>query len=691
MGAAAAAAAAEPPLPPEEEGKSAPPPPQPPPPPTPKPPSSRDSSRPSSRSGSEPATPLLRSRASSATSQLSELEAAAGGGVPTEAEEDAAFVATSHASLRTLQRTLAATIVELYEVRARLTQWAAATEEQAAALDELAGLLAAEEARAVEESGVRAAWRRCETERAALADALRAIMEAWMQTAEAEVEALATPLSRGSASVQLPLPLPPPWVESGLEEAAEALEASRQRLYAREAQLERLLASLPASPADADDEAPPFADAPAAPPFAALEGHRGYGHGSRSGSPPPGRATSPHLGRRSRSHTPNLSPAPSPPRGASSPSLFGGDASSCASDPTAESLEQALLSSSTPAALRLSRGRLGSRGSSALELPMSLAHDASHLLTAGAAGAGAAGAGAGAAAAGAGAGAGAAAAAPPPHGGGLPPPPPPPTQQRQRRPSIMPEEIWEARKLEDVRETAVAQEKLHPLSLAAEAAVGTFRGQAAELRGLREALDEAKAQLTRRVELWDADEVAPKWAASASWLHQKDELTAHLLERRRATYKRAEQLLRQAPAVAAALPERVAALNELRFRCETVRAALVAPTILMAEEVAVADAIAEEGVAASARRRARLLSEAERERGALLSHLTHQYNMKVPGSSGYGPVDGAEDVLLLAASEQPTPPTTPLAHYNLSSAAPSPSAVPPPTRRRESDVPGSAR
>ena len=55
---------------------------------------------------------------------------------------------------------------------------------------------------------------------------------------------------------------------------------------------------------------------------------------------------------------------------------------------------------------------------------------------------------------------------------------------------------------------------------------------------------------------------------------------------------RAEQLLRGAPAVAAALPQRIDALGALQARCANVQAALLPPTILMAEEVAVADAIA---------------------------------------------------------------------------------------------------
>ena len=82
-----------------------------------------------------------------------------------------------------------------------------------------------------------------------------------------------------------------------------------------------------------------------------------------------------------------------------------------------------------------------------------------------------------------------------------------------------------------------------------------------------------------------------RWAATASWLHPKDHTTAQLLERRRATYKRADALLRQVRPVASALPERLSVLNGLRARCEGVQAALLPPTILMGEEIEVSDSV----------------------------------------------------------------------------------------------------
>ena len=115
-----------------------------------------------------------------------------------------------------------------------------------------------------------------------------------------------------------------------------------------------------------------------------------------------------------------------------------------------------------------------------------------------------------------------------------------------------------------------------------------------ELRELQARLESARKTLARRVELWDADELAPKWAATASWLHPKDKSTAQLLERRRAAYKRAEQLLKQATGLVLtnALPYRAKMVSELQARCADVQAALLPPTILMAEEVAVADQLA---------------------------------------------------------------------------------------------------
>ena len=146
--------------------------------------------------------------------------------------------------------------------------------------------------------------------------------------------------------------------------------------------------------------------------------------------------------------------------------------------------------------------------------------------------------------------------------------------------------------MDEVKETAAAQAALRPLAEASASGAVTLASQVHEMRELRDQLDAARVLLARRVELWDADALAPKWAATASWLHPKDKSTAQLLERRRITYKRAEQLLRATPSSLRALPDRATKLEVLQARCAAVQAATIAPTILMAEEIAVADDLA---------------------------------------------------------------------------------------------------
>ena len=75
---------------------------------------------------------------------------------------------------------------------------------------------------------MRARWQKAERERTALAEALSAMMAAWLQTAESEAEALATPLFTAQTKLLEPIAPPPAWLETGLVTAADALEASRE-------------------------------------------------------------------------------------------------------------------------------------------------------------------------------------------------------------------------------------------------------------------------------------------------------------------------------------------------------------------------------------------------------------------------------------------------------------------------------
>lgn len=161
------------------------------------------------------------------------------------------------------------------------------------------------------------------------------------------------------------------------------------------------------------------------------------------------------------------------------------------------------------------------------------------------------------------------------------------------------DEFWQAKKLAELHETAAAQAALRPLAAAAEVAVGKFSSQAAELAAELAKLEAARLALARRVERWDADELAPKWAATASWLHPKDKSTAQLLERRKMIRSRAEQLLKATPPIERQLPERLAGLGNLQRRCEEVRNALVPPSVLMAEEMVLADKLAELNLSAA--------------------------------------------------------------------------------------------
>ena len=495
-------------------------------------------------------------------------------------EEDHDFVGSVRSSLASLLSTHGQVRDELEQVRATIGKWVADTSRQASALDELAALLAEEQAHASDEQSTRARRQKAERERTALADALSAMMAAWLQTAESEAEALAIPLAKAHSELQMPAPAPPTWLESGLDDAAEALAASQERLCHRESELERLARALEEQEGEeegeGEDEDASFLHRGSRNLIADVDGDSGS-HGSprsldglQARSSDGSRRSSPML--RGATSALAMAEAEADPfdisageegsvsAASSSMSLASILATPVVAEAAAQPLVPPVNASNSPAMLPPPLPR---------PLPSPLPPSLPPSL-------------------------------PPALPSSLPLPPLPPTlplppslPPLPQRNSI-PDDLWEARKLEEVRETAAAQATLRPLSLASSDAVHNLASQVLELRELQARLESARKTLARRVELWDADELAPKWAATASWLHPKDKSTAQLLERRRAAYKRAEQLLKQATGLVLtnALPYRAKMVSELQARCADVQAALLPPTILMAEEVAVADQLA---------------------------------------------------------------------------------------------------
>ena len=110
-----------------------------------------------------------------------------------------------------------------------------------------------------------------------------------------------------------------------------------------------------------------------------------------------------------------------------------------------------------------------------------------------------------------------------------------PCLRRLCRPQTRQEEAWvEARAL-----------KSGNLQSPGRATAEALRWIGAPITALKLELQLANPRLAQRVNEWDSDELAPKWAAAAASLHRGDRVMASLLERRRAIRKRADQLLKQ--------------------------------------------------------------------------------------------------------------------------------------------------
>ena len=459
------------------------------------------------------------------------------------AEDDIAFVTRLNSSLSSLLRTQRRLREGLGAVRALLRTWAAETEQQAAALEMLPALLGGEEVRGEEVSRIRTARVRSERDRAALANALSAMMEAWVLSAEAEADALAEPMGKLTAWLTQPVPQPPQWLgahgSAGAHDSAEtdalrAEGASRVRLQRREAELEKLLLALEAQLTNLDAQLTNL-DAQ----FTRTEGDERL------------------------------------------QALWRADHSEG-------------TGSSTLPRLAVEIAEEGGRESPAVE-----------------------------SASGAGAAVGTAVGA------------------------AMREDTWESRgwerwKLAERRETAEAQHAMRTLSSAVLSTSARLVAQAQALQEEQVRLEGARVRLVRRVELWDADELAPKWQATASWLHPKDDSTAALLERRRNCHRRSEQLLRQAPNLERAVPERLASLASLQARCEHVQRVLLGPQLLQAEEMALVDQLSAcAGSLAAARQRC-LAARLAMERAAEDATTVHEPSQRAATSADVPPTLATE-------------------------------------------------
>ena len=113
-----------------------------------------------------------------------------------------------------------------------------------------------------------------------------------------------------------------------------------------------------------------------------------------------------------------------------------------------------------------------------------------------------------------------------------------------------------------------------------------------ELNGVVAEMRRVQQMLMTRQASWDTDELAQHWAQAAAALHAKDRSMAALLARRRTARQKVVKLLQYLPEALAALPERERVLEGWRQQCDTLRAHLLHSSLLIAEEVAVADAIA---------------------------------------------------------------------------------------------------
>ena len=154
-------------------------------------------------------------------------------------EEDRGFASRLHSSLFSLRVTHQRILEGLDEVHKLLGRWSSDTVLQRRALHELPRMLAREVSRSESEGELRDEWHAAEASRAALADALSAVMEAWLQTAEGEASALALPLRQGVVATAA-APSAPEWLDSAPEEVEAAHVASRERLRGRGAELQQL-------------------------------------------------------------------------------------------------------------------------------------------------------------------------------------------------------------------------------------------------------------------------------------------------------------------------------------------------------------------------------------------------------------------------------------------------------------------
>ena len=103
----------------------------------------------------------------------------------------------------------------------------------------------------------------------------------------------------------------------------------------------------------------------------------------------------------------------------------------------------------------------------------------------------------------------------------------------------------------------------------------------------------ARDVLLARRDAWDTDELAGHWAQAQAALHAKDRSMAALLARRRTARQKVVKLLQYLPEALAALPERERVLEGWRQQCDTLRTHLLHSTLLIADEVAVANMLAE--------------------------------------------------------------------------------------------------
>ena len=159
--------------------------------------------------------------------------------------------------------------------------------------------------------------------------------------------------------------------------------------------------------------------------------------------------------------------------------------------------------------------------------------------------------------------------------------------------SRLPESMRDARRQQQLRETHKAQAALQPRHNTVAAAAAEVSRAKGELDDAAEEVRRARDMLLARRDAWDTDELAGHWAQAQAALHAKDRSMAALLARRRTARQKVVKLLQYLPEALAALPERERVLEGWRQQCDTLRAHLLHSSLLIAEEVAVANMLAE--------------------------------------------------------------------------------------------------